>query len=97
MIKKKKNHRFLKTHVIEVFLVAVVEVSVQVRLVVEGLPAEAAGPLGRHVDLGLLLPREHIPGVVQGALQGQRHPVFLQHRHPSLEKGRRCISVLWEA
>lgn len=61
---KRRNHRFFKTHIIEVFLVAVVEVSVQVRLVVEGLPAKPAGPLGRHVDFGFLLPREHVPGVM---------------------------------
>lgn len=57
-------------HIIEVVLVAVVEVSVKVSLVVEGLATQAAGPLGWHVYLGGLLLGEDISGGMQWALEG---------------------------
>lgn len=75
----RQGNRAPPPYIVEVVLVAVVQVAVQVSLVVEGLATQPAGPLGRHVDLGCLLLSEDVPGGMQRALQGQRDPILVQH------------------
>lgn len=84
---------FFLTHRINVALVSVIEVDVQMLLGVEGLAAQAAGPLRRPVlVLRFLLRPEDIPALVERAFQRQFYLILLQYWHPSLEFRRNLLS-----
>lgn len=88
---------FFNAYRINIAFVSVIEMGVQVFFGIEGLAAEAAGPLrGSVLMLCLLLGSKDISTFVKRAFQWQFYLILLQYWHPSLKSrqgSERCVIV----